>query len=125
MPGRRFDSFAPQDPPERPADPAVRRANFRRILRLFRPYGRRLSLVSGLIVVSASLGAVSPFLLREVLDVAIPEEDVGLLSALVAGMTAIPIVTEDEPAAGSLVESDADFDADVDEYQGAETHVLD
>jgi len=93
MPGRRFDSFAPQDPPERPADPAVRRANFRRILRLFRPYGRRLSLVSGLIVVSASLGAVSPFLLREVLDVAIPEEDVGLLSALVAGMIAIPIVT--------------------------------
>jgi ATP-binding cassette subfamily B protein len=93
VPGRRYDSFAPQDPPERPADPAVRRANFRRILRLFGPYRRRLGLVSGLIVVSAALGAVSPFLLREVLDVAIPEEDVGLLSALVAGMIAIPIVT--------------------------------
>jgi ATP-binding cassette subfamily B protein len=36
---------------------------------------------------------VSPFLLREVLDVAIPEENVRLLSALVAGMVAIPVVT--------------------------------
>jgi ATP-binding cassette subfamily B protein len=60
---------------------------------LFRPYRRRLGAVSALIVFSASLGAVSPFLLREVLDVAIPEEDVGLLTVLVAGMVAIPIVT--------------------------------
>jgi ATP-binding cassette subfamily B protein len=44
-------------------------------------------------VLSAGLGVVSPFLLREVLDVAIPEEDVRLLTLLVAGMVAIPIVT--------------------------------
>jgi ATP-binding cassette, subfamily B, bacterial len=93
MPGRRFDRFVPDDPPERPADPAVRRANLRRIVALFRPYRARLGAVSALIVFSASLGAVSPFLLREVLDVAIPEEDVGLLTLLVAGMVAIPIVT--------------------------------
>jgi ATP-binding cassette subfamily B protein len=93
MPGRRFGSFTPEDVPERPADPAVRKANFRRIVRLFRPYKARLAAVSGLIVVSAGLGVVSPFLLREVLDVAIPEEDVGLLTALVAGMVLIPIVT--------------------------------
>ncbi|MGH3133630.1 MAG: ABC transporter ATP-binding protein [Gaiellaceae bacterium] len=93
MPGRRFDSFTRGDPPERPADPAVRRANFRRIVRLFRPYRARLAAVSGLIVLSAGLGAVSPFLLREVLDVAIPGQDVRLLSLLVAGMVAIPIVT--------------------------------
>ena len=68
-------------------------ANFRRIVRLFRTYRARLAAVSGLIVVSAGLGVVSPFLLREVLDVAIPQEDVGLLTALVAGMVAIPIVT--------------------------------
>ena len=84
MPGRRFDSFTPDERPERPADPAVRRENLRRIFRLFRPYRARLAAVSALIVFSASLGAVSPFLLREVLDVAIPEEDVGLLTALVA-----------------------------------------
>jgi ATP-binding cassette subfamily B protein len=93
VPGRRFDAFASEEPPERPSDPAVRRANFRRIVSLFRPYRRRLAAVSALIVVSAGIGVVSPFLLREVLDVAIPEEDVGLLSVLVAGMVAIPIVT--------------------------------
>jgi ATP-binding cassette subfamily B protein len=93
MPGRRFDAFVQQDPPERPADPAVRKANFRRIVGLFKRYRRRLGIVSGLIVLNAGLGAVSPFLLREVLDVAIPQERVGLLTALVAGMVAIPIVT--------------------------------
>src|SRR4051812_5624878 len=36
---------------------------------------------------------VSPFLLRAVLDTAIPERDTGLLTLLVAGMIAIAIVT--------------------------------
>ncbi len=93
MPGRRFDSFMTQDAPERPADPAVRKANLRRIVRLFRPYRRRLAAVSALIVVSALLATIPAFLLREVLDVAIPDEDVRLLTILVAGMVAIPIVT--------------------------------
>ncbi len=50
-------------------------------------------MVGGVIIVSAAIGVVSPFLLREVLDVAIPEENVRLLTALVAGMVAIPIIT--------------------------------
>ena len=85
----------------RPADPAVRKANLRRIIRLFRPYRARLGLVSGLIVLSAGLGVVTPFLLREVLDTAIRVDSgtgeatvrLGLLTGLVAGMVAIPIVT--------------------------------
>jgi ATP-binding cassette, subfamily B, bacterial len=101
VPGRRWESFASSEPPERPADPAVRKANLRRIIRLFRPYKARLGLVCGLIVVSAALGVVTPFLLRDVLDTAIvvdPSTDqasvrLGLLTALVAGMVAIPIVT--------------------------------
>ena len=94
MPGRRFESFASgEDPQERPADPAVRKANLRRIFPLFRPYRLRLSAVCALIVFSAAIGVISPFLLREVLDVAIPEENVRLLTALVAGMVAIPIIT--------------------------------
>ncbi len=100
MPGRRWEALA-QDPPERPADPAVRKANLRRIIRLFRPYKARLGLVSALIVLSAGLGVITPFLLREVLDTAIQVDPVsgdatvrlGLLTALVAGMVAIPIVT--------------------------------
>ena len=65
----------------------------RRILRLFRPYRGRLSTVLALIVVSAGLGMVSPFLLRDVLDVAIPEDDNRLLAMLVAGMIGISIAT--------------------------------
>jgi len=93
VPGRRFDAFVSDTPPERPADPAVRRANLRRIIRLFGPYRARLGAVCALIVFSAGLGVISPFLLREVLDVAIPEQNMELLTALVAGMVVIPIVT--------------------------------
>ena len=71
MPGRRFDSQVSDDVPKRPADPAVRRANLRRIFPLFRPYWRRLSAVCALIFFAAAIGVISPFLLREVLDVAI------------------------------------------------------
>jgi ATP-binding cassette subfamily B protein len=94
-------SRLPDTPVERPEDPAVRRANLRRIVRLFRPYRRRLSVVCGLIVVSAVLGVIPPFLLRQVLDTAIQVSpstgnatvDLRLLAALTAGMVAIPIVT--------------------------------
>jgi ATP-binding cassette subfamily B protein len=91
----------PEEIPQRPSDPAVRKANFRRIVRLFRRYRLRLGAVSALIVFSAALGAVPAFLLREVLDTAIRVDPqtleasvrLGLLTALVAGMVAIPIVT--------------------------------
>jgi ATP-binding cassette subfamily B protein len=64
-----------------------------RIAGLFRPYRARLFTVLGLIAVSAGLSMISPFLLRAVLDHAIPERDMSLLSALVAGMIAISIAT--------------------------------
>ena len=54
--------------PERPADPAKRRANLRRIGPLFAPYKARLSGVLLLIVVSAGLGVVPAFLLKRVLE---------------------------------------------------------
>jgi ATP-binding cassette subfamily B protein len=64
-----------------------------RVVRLFHPYRRQLLSLLGLILISAGLGIVSPFLLRELLDKAIPQKDTGLLTALVGGMVAIPIVT--------------------------------
>ena len=64
-----------------------------RIARLFKPYRARLGSVLALIGLSAGLSMVSPFLLREVLDQAIPERDTALLTWLVAGMVAISIVT--------------------------------
>jgi ATP-binding cassette subfamily B protein len=65
----------------------------RRIATLFRPYKVRLGSVLGLIAVSALLGIASPFLLREVLDDAIPHRDTTLLAWLVAGMVFISIAT--------------------------------
>jgi ATP-binding cassette subfamily B protein len=65
----------------------------RRITALFRPYRRPLYAVLALIVVSAGLGMVSPFLLREVLDEALPERDRELLAWLVGGMIAVSVVT--------------------------------
>jgi ATP-binding cassette, subfamily B, bacterial len=82
-----------ETPPERPADPAVRRANLRRVFGLFRPYSMRLAAVLSLIVLSAGLDIISPFLLKALLDTALPERDNALLTALVGGMIAIAIVT--------------------------------
>ncbi len=64
-----------------------------RILALFRPHRGRLAAVLALIIVSAGLGMVSPFLLRDVLDVAIPDDDDRLLALLVGGMIGISVVT--------------------------------
>ncbi len=78
--------------PPRPADPAVRRANLKRIAGLFRNYRRRLGAVLVLILVSAALGVVPAFLLRGVLQ-AIQHNQTTRLSLLAAGMIAISIVT--------------------------------
>src|SRR3989440_1538353 len=69
------------------------KTDLRRIARLFRPYRRRLTAVLALILFSAGLGMVSPFLLRQVLDTAIPQRDTGLLTLLVAGMIGVSIAT--------------------------------
>jgi ATP-binding cassette subfamily B protein len=65
----------------------------RRVASLFRPYRARLSAVLALIAVSAGLGMITPFLLRAVLDNAIPNQNTGLLTWLVAGMVGIAIAT--------------------------------
>src|SRR6059036_2115402 len=78
--------------PERPADPAQRRANLRRIGPLFLPYKLRLGGVLLLIVVSAGLGVVPAFLLKYVLE-AIARNDTRSLSINAAGIIAIAIAT--------------------------------
>jgi ATP-binding cassette subfamily B protein len=78
--------------PERPADPAVRRANLRRIGPLFKPYWRRLSVLLGLIVVSAALGVLPAFLLRRVL-IGIARHDTRAISFSAGGMIAIAVVS--------------------------------
>jgi ATP-binding cassette, subfamily B, bacterial len=63
------------------------------VARLFVPYRLRLGLLLALIFLSSILGVISPFLLREVIDVAIPKKDVHLLTLLVAGMVSLSILT--------------------------------
>jgi ATP-binding cassette subfamily B protein len=79
-------------PPERAADPEVRRANLRRIGPLFKPYRRRLSVLLGLIVASAGLGVLPAFLLRRVL-IAIQAHDTGAVSVNAGAMIVIAIVS--------------------------------
>src|SRR4051795_474291 len=81
-----------QEAPERPADPAVRRANLRRIGPLFAPYRGRLSGLLLLIVISAALGVIPAFLLKRVLE-AIGQNDTGALSLAAGGMIAIAVAT--------------------------------
>ncbi|MFE1781605.1 ABC transporter ATP-binding protein [Streptomyces sp. NPDC059506] len=79
-------------PPRQPGEPAPPR-QVRRILRLFRPYRGRLALVGALVAASSLVGVASPFLLREVLDTAIPQQRTGLLTLLVLGMIVAAVAT--------------------------------
>ncbi|MDQ3876267.1 MAG: ABC transporter ATP-binding protein/permease [Actinomycetota bacterium] len=81
-----------EEPQERTADPALRRANLRRIGRLFAPYKVRLGGVLFLIVVSAALGVVPAFLLKRVIE-AIGRNDTAALSLNAGGMIAIAVAT--------------------------------
>ncbi|MGW6541989.1 ABC transporter ATP-binding protein [Streptomyces massasporeus] len=84
------DHEAPWTPP---ADSKEQPRQVRRILGLFRPYRGRLAIV-GLLVGAASLVSVAtPFLLKEILDVAIPEGRTGLLSLLALGMILSAVLT--------------------------------
>src|SRR5438067_8375174 len=83
---------SPAAAPERPADPAVRRANLRRVGRLFIPYKLRLGAVLALIVLSAGLGVIPAFLLRGVLQ-AIPLKETTRVSYLAGGMIAIAVAS--------------------------------
>jgi ATP-binding cassette, subfamily B, bacterial len=83
---------ATQEVPERPGDPAVRRANLRRIGALFAQYRARLSGLLLLIVASAALGVVPAFLLKRVLE-AIAAGDTTELSVAAGGMIAIAVIT--------------------------------
>jgi ATP-binding cassette subfamily B protein len=90
MPGHRWNME--QEPPERPADPEVRRANLVRVARLFTTYRGRLGAVLALIVFSAAIGVIPAFLLRGVLQ-SIQSHDTIRLSYLAGGMIALAVLT--------------------------------
>ncbi|MGU3593646.1 ABC transporter ATP-binding protein [Methylobacterium brachiatum] len=71
---------------------AARHVSDTRILGLFRPYAGRIMLILGLIALATASGLAAPFLLREIIDVALPRGDVrllGLLAGSLVGLAAL------------------------------------
>jgi ATP-binding cassette subfamily B protein len=64
-----------------------------RVAGLFRPYRGQLTLVVALIVASSLIALATPFLVRLVIDEALPHQDVGLLGWAVAGMVGVTAMT--------------------------------
>jgi ATP-binding cassette subfamily B protein len=68
------------------------RPDLRRVLGLFGPYRGTLAGVLALIVLGAAAGVVSPFLIREIVDVALPEQRADVLAWSVGGLIAVTVV---------------------------------
>lgn len=72
-------------------DLAARHVSVRRVLGLFAPYRIRIAGVAALMILASAIGLAGPFLLRAVIDVALPQHDLTLLLGLVAGMVAVAL----------------------------------
>jgi len=83
-------SFASRD--FTPVPKERRGETVRRIAGFFRPYRWQVLVVMVSITATSLIGVVTPFLLKALLDVAIPEQDLRLLNVLVAAMIVIPVV---------------------------------
>ena len=85
----------PSQGPGSPGPPGAGRTErvpLGRVVRLFRPYRSSLLFVAGLVVVSSLVSLINPFLIREIMDVALPQQRIGLLTGLALGMIAVSIV---------------------------------
>ncbi len=71
----------------------AREVSLRRIGRLFSPYRWQLAVVTAFIVASSVVGLASPFLLRAVIDDALPHRNLTLLAWLVIGMVAVAAIS--------------------------------
>jgi len=67
------------------------RVPMRRILRLFRPYRWNLLFVAFLVAASSVVSLVNPFLIRAIIDTALPQGRTGLLAILALGMIVVAV----------------------------------
>ncbi|MEU6137069.1 ABC transporter ATP-binding protein [Nocardioides sp. NPDC047086] len=98
-----------RDPRNKRADRAQLEAkpvSLRRIARLFAPYRGRLLLVVALIVVSSVIGLAQPFLVKHVIDTALPEGDTSLLMLCVAAMVLVAIASAALGVAQTLISTE-------------------
>src|ERR1700744_66816 len=68
------------------------RVSMRRIVRLFKPYRWSLGFVLVLVAASSLVSLVNPFLIRGIIDVALPQGRTGLLGVLAVGMIVVAIL---------------------------------
>jgi ATP-binding cassette subfamily B protein len=71
----------------------AKKVSLRRVGKLFVPYVTQLTLVTGLIGASSLVTVASPFLLRGIVDKALPDKNLRLLVWLVIGMVAVAAIT--------------------------------
>lgn len=64
----------------------------RRVFRYAQPYRRQIAIMFGTIVASSLLGLVAPLILREIIDNALPERDLELLTTLSVLLVLAPLV---------------------------------
>ncbi|WP_151525677.1 ABC transporter ATP-binding protein [Serinicoccus kebangsaanensis] len=79
--------------PKDTAQLAAHPVSARRVLALFAPHRRTIAAVLVLIVTTSTLGLAAPFLTKEIVDVAIPDQDVRLLLVLVGLMVGVAVVS--------------------------------
>ncbi|MFN8526535.1 MAG: ABC transporter ATP-binding protein [Chloroflexota bacterium] len=72
--------------------PTISRAVLRRVAGYARPYLGRIALMLLTILVITVLPLLPPLLMRELIDVALPSRDLGLLNVLAIGMVAVPLI---------------------------------
>ncbi|MDX7985844.1 ABC transporter ATP-binding protein [Xenorhabdus sp. 12] len=68
---------------------AARHVSLQRILTLFKPWRGRIIFIGLLIVIGAGIGVLAPFLLREIIDTALPQQNIQLLGWLALGLIVI------------------------------------
>ncbi|OFE15517.1 multidrug ABC transporter ATP-binding protein [Humibacillus sp. DSM 29435] len=67
--------------------------SMRRVVALFRPHRRTVAIVTATVVLISVISMASPFLLRAVIDDALPHQNVSLLLWAVGGMLAVTVIT--------------------------------
>lgn len=70
-------------------DLAANHVSSSRIIALFTPYRRQIARVVGLLLISSVIAMASPFLLRAIIDEALPQSNITLLTYLAGGLIGI------------------------------------
>ncbi len=73
--------------------PKVTRALLMRVMQYARPYRAQINLLLIAIVATTLLGLMTPLIFRDLIDIAIPNNDTGRLNLLALGLVAIPVIS--------------------------------